>query len=316
MANNTGNDSQSNKYRRVIVILTLLLILCMTVLAGRYLYLNHFQDNNTATVPQNIIGDSQNTDQEAPRDAENSEASGTESGVWEYDGGSAIYTPSGSNNTNDSSQQSQAAGGSDKDKEKVQAPTISLDKKNPDDNKNFQVSNMLPGDSVTEFYCVKTNHDFDIKVYFESKVTEETKNLGEVLKLKVTDVTAGADKGQVVAEGTFKELHGKSFPVQLKKNSKGYTRQYYRIDVYLDTSVGNPYQAAKLTASFKWYVTDEEYNALNESKPIIPGFTDKDDTDGARTGDSFDRTIWFIFIGSAIALLILLLSRKTGKESE
>lgn len=339
----TNKSDSSTKSKKIIVVLVILLILSLLGLLGRYLYLNHYQKQNTVTVPDNIINDiGDKTDKDTNKSDNGSDSSGndlTSNQDSNRDEHLASQDnsklPSDDNSEDDSNEDSninqntENDDNSNNDKDELEAPQIDLDQKEPSDNERFEVSNMLPGDSITKYFCVKTTHDFDVKVYFESSIVDQTKQLGDVLDIKVTDVTDGVNRAKLVTNGTFNEINKNSYPVQLKKNKDGYTVKYYKIDVSLDTSVGNPYQAAKLSADFKWYVTDEEFNALSKDKPIIPGITnpsDKGDSSDegngndknntAQTGDIFDKSLWIIFIGSALMIILLSLKNRSKKEDE
>lgn len=286
------NDKPSGKQKKIINVLIVLLILSLLGLVGRYIYLNYMRDNgsSTVTVPQNVIKDKNKTGSIV-------EVQGKKNAI--------------ADNTNDSRENNNQSSSDKKiQRGRVEAPLIELDKSQLEYNEKFNAFGMLPGDVVTKYYCVKVHHGYDVKVYFETEVTDETKHLGDVLKVKVTDVSNEENKETLVAEGPFTEINGKSYPVQLKENKDDYTKKYYRIDVFLDTSVGNPYQEATLTADFKWYVTDEEYHAMQEKDPIIPGITDPGKTDVPKTGDMFDKTLWMMLFGSALLLIIMSVATK------
>lgn len=284
------NEKSSGEQKKIINVLIALLILSLLGLVGRYIYLNYMRDNgsSTVTVPENIIRDKDMT--------------GSVIEVERKKSTSAGYAGDNSRNNGQSSSEGNSQ------RERAEAPLIELDRSHLGYNEKFSAFGMLPGDTVTGYYCVKVYHDYDVKVYFETEVTGETKHLGDVLRVRVTELSG--DKETTVAEGTFAEINGKSFPIQLKGNKGDFTRRYYRIDVFLDTSVGNPYQEAELTADFKWYVTDEEYDAMQDKNPIIPGISNPGRVDAPKTGDMFDKTLWIMFFGSALLLIIMSAAKK------
>lgn len=177
--------------------------------------------------------------------------------------------------------------------DKPTAYKLELYKDKPEDNQRFEVVNMLPGDMVTKYFCIKAYHEKDIDLYFKADITEQTKSLGNVLHIKVTHM----ESGRVLCEAAFSEVKGKEFAALLKANSEKGTTVYYQIDVSLDTSVGNEYQVARLTADFEWVVKDEG------------GLTPP------QTGDNINPTPWIVLAGSSFLLLLLLLGRR-GKEDE
>lgn len=178
--------------------------------------------------------------------------------------------------------------------EENSAKVIELYKGNEQSNINFQCENMLPGDSISRDFSVKVYHEEDITLYFNEKITDETKNLGDVLQFKVIDV----DTGEVICDSTFSQADGVDYAKTLAANSQGETVVNYRIEISVDTSVGNEYQAAVLTADFKWYVNENDQGGLT----TIP-----------QTGDKPITVIWMI-LGIACVVLItsLLIKRSKG----
>ena len=123
----------------------------------------------------------------------------------------------------------------------------------PEVNEKFTAENMLPGDTVKKNFSIKVNHKKEIALYFNTEITQETKNLSDVLQIKVTDLNSG----EVLCNGSFAELNEKEFSVLLPQNAQGSTTVNYEIEVSADTSIGNEYQAAALMADFHWFVEDE-----------------------------------------------------------
>ncbi len=143
-------------------------------------------------------------------------------------------------------------------KSKKTSATISLYEGHSLDNSPMNYQNMFPGDTVTNEYCVKVYHDNDVNVFFKATVKEKTKNVDEALRIRVTHL----DTGKILCDDFFKNVNGKGFSELFKSNSNNETEAYYRIDVYLDTSVGNEYQLSLLKADFEWYVDDTEEDIL------------------------------------------------------
>lgn len=165
---------------------------------------------------------------------------------------------------------------------------------NPQANKRFQVENMLPGDVVTQDFSVKVYHNADITLYFQETVTDEFKNLGQVLRIKVID----SDSEEVICDDFFNMAEGVDYAKTLKASSQGYSVVNYRIEVSVDTSVGNEYQGAELTADFKWYVNEEDQGGL--TPPI-------------QTGQRPLTALWVI-LGVALVVFVTLVIIKRRKE--
>ena len=278
------NKKNSPRLKVLIIILSVLLVLSAGGLAAKYVYDNFFaSDRASVTVPDNVIGD----DGDSAQSGESSGTDGTQSGGT---GGESV--PAGSGDVSGS--ESTGTGGSETE-DRPAAKLLELYKTKPEDNEKFEVKNMLPGDTVTGYFCVRVNHGEALDLYFSADVTGQTKQLGDVLEIKVTRV--GEDTA--LCDLPFSEADGKEYKTRVAENGSGVTDVYYRIDVSLDTSVGNEYQAAGLTADFKWFVKDE-------SGLVSPG-----------TGDTSITVLWALLAASSAALIILLpVYRKGDKKRE
>ena len=278
------NKKNSPRLKVLIIILSVLLILSAGGLAAKYVYDNFFaSDRASVTVPDNVIGD----DGDSAQSGESSGTDGTQSGGTE---GESV--PAGSGDVSGS--ESTGTGGSETE-DRPAAELLELYKTKPEDNEKFEVENMLPGDTVTRYFCVRVNHGEALDLYFTADITGQIKQLGDVLEIKVTRV--GEDTA--LCDLPFSEADGKEYKTRVAENGSGATDVYYRIDVSLDTSVGNEYQAAGLTADFKWFVKDE-------SGLVSPG-----------TGDTSITVLWALLAASSAALIILLpVYRKGDKKRE
>ena len=195
----------------------------------------------------------------------------------------------------------------------VKSPTLELYKKHAQDNKAFNVSNMVPGDKVSRNFTVRIHHSSSLKLFFEAEITQQTKELGDVLQVSVTDKGSGA----AICQGTFNEINKKSFTQKIKKASRGVTDVTYQVDAWLDTSVGNQYQQALMKADLRWYVEDTGGGTgpTDSSKPSKPG----DGGGGltARTGDTVNLILWIVMAVCALAIIILLFkSRRDRKDQD
>ena len=273
----TQEQTKTKRLRIAIIILAVLLVLSAVGLAARYIYLAFFAPTQaTVTVPDNLIGE------------ENPEPEGnTDNGS--RDGTTALADTPGANDTGSSG----ADGTSDNSEmDNPLAAKLELYQGKPEDNRRFEVSNMLPGDSVTKYFCVKASHDANIELFFKADITEQTKSLGDALHIKVTHM----ETGKVLCDAAFSEVNGREFAEFLEANSDEETTAYYQIDVSLDTSVGNEYQAAMLKADFEWFVKDQV--------GLIP----------PQTGDNTNIILWIVIAASSF--LILLLFGRRRKEDK
>lgn len=202
------------------------------------------------------------------------------------------------------------------------SPYLELYKRHVEDNEAFNVSNMVPGDKVTKDFTVRIYHDDPLTLYFAAQITEQTKNLGDVLQVCVTD----KDSGSIICRGTFAELNGKEFSQDIASSSGGSTDVTYQVDAWLDTSVGNEYQQALLKADLQWYVKGgqsptEPTEPTGPTKPTEPtGPVTPGGGDGglnAKTGDTMNIVLWTVFAACALAIIIMLIvSRKDRRNAE
>lgn len=261
----------------VIVVLAVLLVLSAGGLAARYIYLRWFAPAQaTVTVPDNLIGEDVSRTESLPGASEASP---------DGDGASAPAAKA-------PAAQTASADNTVSEEAKTQAAYLTLFEGRPDANQPFEARGLLPGDSVTQYFCIRAYHDADIPLYFRAEVTEETKALAEVLQVRVTDPESGA----VVAEGMLADLQGREFSRGLSASAEGESTVYYRVDVSLDTAVGNAYQEAVLKADFHWYVKDG-------------GLTPP------QTGAAADLALWCVLGASALLLILLLVFKRRKGET-
>lgn len=272
MDNQKKATPKSTPVKIIIVVMAVLLVLSAGGLAARYIYLTYLASSQaTVTVPDNLIGEK--------------ESSGTKS-----EESAALIQSDGSGDSSALSDKS--AGQSDTGQNT--AAKLELYQGRVNANEKFEVRSMLPGDSMTKYFCVKAYHNADITLFFQTEVTDQTKNLGDVLHIKVTHLETGKE----LCNAPFTEVNGEEVSELLKKNAHGESTAYYRIDISLAASVGNEYQSARLTADFNWYVKDEG------------GLTPP------QTGDIMNLVPWAVLSLSAFLLILLLLVTKRRKEDD
>lgn len=266
---------RASRLKICIIILSVLLVLSAGGLVARMIYLNVYRPTQaTVTLPDNLIREE-----------------------------SALPTESTANN----SKQTESPGHADGDvthasgssrphqADKPAAKVLELFQGKPGDNERFEVKNMFPGDTETKYFCVRAYHNKDIELFFKTNITEQTKNLGDALHIKVTHM----DTGKVLFDAPFSEISGGEFSERLKANGEKSTNAYYEIHVSLDTSAGNEYQAARLTADVEWYVKD--------GGGLTP----------PQTGEDTHILLWSILAVSSLLLIVVLWKcRKEGEQDE
>ena len=315
---------KNKKLTIVIVILAVLLGLSGGGLAARYIYFGYFGPARiTAAASDNLIGGSGQTDADSTltENASFAESGPLTENVSLAASGSSTEDISDGQTVplaNASSADSGAAGATigsrdtSSKEDKPAATVVELYAGRPDANQRFEVGNMLPGDVESRYFCVKVYHDADIRLFFKADIIEQTKSLGDALHIRVTHL----DSGEVLCDAPFADIDGREFSRLLTAKAQEETTACYQIDVSLDTSAGNEYQAAKLAADFEWYVNaEEEEEGKEEGKEEGEGGLNSP----PRTGDTQNLVLWAVFAASSLLLILLLAftqRKKGGRRHE
>ena len=204
------------------------------------------------------------------------------------------------------------------------SPSLELYKNHENGNEPFQFSNMVPGDKVSQDFTVRIHHKDQVTLYFKGLITKQSKDLGDVLQVRVTD--KNSDK--IICQGTFNTINNKEYSQEIAQSGSGQTDVTYQVDAWLDTSVGNAYQNAFLDADFQWYVKDDgnteptqpsdnPTTPTDPSKPSQSGGGSGSGSHGgltARTGDTAHIVLWCVFAICALAIIILLIKSRRDKK--
>lgn len=204
------------------------------------------------------------------------------------------------------------------------SPSLELYKSHAKDNEPFQVSNMVPGDKVSQDFTVRIHHKDQVTLYFKGLVTKQSKDLGDVLQVRVTD----KNSGKIICRGTFNTINNKEYSQEIAQSGSGQTDVTYQVDAWFDTSVGNAYQKAFLDADFQWYVKDDgnteptqpSDNPTTPTDPTKPSQSGGGSGSGshggltARTGDTAHIVLWCVFAICALAIIILLIKSRRDKK--
>lgn len=242
-----GEKEQTLK--KVIAALAVLLVLALGALAGG-LMSGCYGDSISDSAPDNHIF---------------SAAYGTETATKVTTRGMAMRTASWTS-TADTSRSS------------YEDTVLEIYRGNADVNQPFAVSNMFPGDVIPKDYQVKVTHRGPVVVHFRAAVRPGYEKLAEVLKVKVQI------ESQDRYDGLMRDMP-ESLDCTTPNTAKAETTELdYRLTVYLDTSVGNEYQAKELVADFEWWVETEE-SGEDTSEESTDNDRDEDSDD-----DSDDRT--------------------------
>lgn len=284
---------KSSRLKIVIVILAVLLVLSSGGLAARYAYLRFsVQTRETVTAPGNLISE-EAAESKNMAEAEMPQAEKLSSGSRKLEAAELRLTSSGN-----------SAEAGDGGADERRAVDLELYAGRQSENHRFEVKHMFPGDTVTQSFHVTVHHDADLELFFKTEITEQKKNLGDVLHIKVTHL----ETAKVLCDASFSEVNGREISELLKKNAAGETLATYQVDVSLDTSVGNEYQEAALKADFEWYVKKEDTSGGEGSgggnahhSQSGTGLTPP------KTGDMAETFFWSIAAISSVLFLVTLL---------
>ncbi len=245
--------------KKIIGILLTLIILCLGALISRIIYLCYWDDGSNArvSVPDNWLG--KETPPSSTPSMPNTELS----------------TPSLSSKQGNPLLQPEAT-------------VIRLYNSQMTENRAFQVENMFPGDCISQYFAVTINHHADVTVYFTAPVTAQTKELADVLQIRVTQL----NHNTVLYDGAFAQLDSNGYGETFAATGSTETVAYYQIQVSLPTRAGNDYQTAKLTADFRWSVQTP------------------DALEPPQTGDDRNPEIWIAVFGCALLVMVVMLLRK------
>ena len=129
------------------------------------------------------------------------------------------------------------------------ATSIELTAKDGYENIPCDVNNMLPGDSVAQYYCVSVTHDSTETVRFYINM-DTAQKLTAVMRVKVEQLIPDAED-KILYDGLMKDCT--AVDVSVTASSETVTPIYYRITVYTNgADVGNEYVGESLTADFSW----------------------------------------------------------------
>ena len=248
------------KLRIVIIVLAALLAVSLAALAVTVIRASAHGDSATVSIPGNITAGSAHAETAAYRTSTKPDGSRTQNAV------------------------SLSASG------QARRVTLSLYRKQPEDNTPFNVVNMLPGDAVTQNYNVRVSHSGDVTVRFRAIIRPGYEKLAEVLMLRVKLLNTG----ETLYDGLMRDMP-RSVNHKLTASGSTTSDLEYELTAYLDTSVGNDYQNQELVADFHWWVEGKEQSHL----------------DSPKTGDDSHIVIFTVAaVAASIAVIILPVWRR------
>ena len=197
--------------------------------------------------------------------------------------------------------------------ESIIAQAISLYDKNPKENIPFQMTNMFPGDSKTQYYRVSVSYTDTITVSFQAIVKEGKEGLGKALSAKVKLLNTD----EVLYEGIIADMPRLDYTLTTK--AKAQTQELcYEIILSLATDVTNEYQNCNMTADLSWWAE----GSGSEEESAAPSEEEGDKSEGGSlvapdTGDDSHFTMWLVMsVVIVVALLVMIRYRRNGQDSD
>ena len=171
---------------------------------------------------------------------------------------------------------------------------ISLYSNHSSDNVSFNITNMFPGDSVTNKYNLKVSYHDKVSVLFNVDYLNEYSKLASVTNIKVKLINDDNDK--VLYDGFVCDLKDNNLSYALESSNNKTEVLEYEITISLDTSVNNDYQNKELKLDFIWSIDKEETKNL-----IVPS-----------TGYSSNIILWISLIIFSLIMIVFLYKRNNS----
>lgn len=169
---------------------------------------------------------------------------------------------------------------------------ISLYSNHSSDNVSFNITNMFPGDSVTNKYNVKVSYHDKVSVLFNVDYLNEYSELASVTNIKVKLI----NDNKVLYDGFVCDLKDNNLSYALESSNNKTEVLEYEITISLDTSVNNDYQNKELKLDFIWSIDKEETKNL-----IVPN-----------TGYSSNIILWISLIIFSLIMIVFLYKRNNS----
>lgn len=141
------------------------------------------------------------------------------------------------------------------------------------DETSFVVENMFPGDALYKEYYVQVCHRGRVNVHFTADVRPTNDPIGSKLEeVLMCKVEVNENK---LYDGLMRDIPSSIDYMTPNSSAAVLTEIPYRITVYLDgASVGNSYMNKELIADFRWWVLVEEEETATPQETVRPSYDD------------------------------------------
>ena len=296
----------SGKFKKIILVLSILLAFSVTGLIGVTVY-KHFKGLKAGEVivtdniitPEEESGVLENASENANQSPENENVKNENSNTEAAATGSSVDSLQSSNTSGGQGTENTGSSGrgtsSSSVTESSDAINITLYKRNSGENVLFSMENMFPGDADMRYFRVKVSYKNTVNVRYHADIRKGYEKLAEVLQTRVRLV----ETDEVLYEGSMKDMPEK-LNHMLSSTTKTTDELCYEILTYLDTSVGNEYMNTETIVDLRWWVEEVE----NLTSP--------------KTGEYYRMLAIAILAGMSVtgALFFLILKRREEEKDE
>ena len=176
---------------------------------------------------------------------------------------------------------------------------IELYKDHPIENRQFQITDLQPGNTITQNLHIKIYHNQKTNLYYKTEITEQTQNIADKLTIRITCT----NDDTILYEGKLKDLNRQELTISVNKNEQNVTIKDFRVDLVVDDTANEIEQQDELGLSVHWYVK-EDASSTEDGGIINP----------PATGDLPPMSIFIIFTGTLLSVGVVVIICKEKKD--
>ena len=176
---------------------------------------------------------------------------------------------------------------------------IELYKDHPNENRQFQITDLQPGNSIAKNIHIKIYHNQKTNLYFKTEITEQTANTADHLTVRITST----EDNTVLYEGKLSDLNGRESSICINKNDQNVTIKDFRAELIVDNASNEIDQPSEIGLSFDWYVKEDTPNGEDNGILNPPA-----------TGDLPPMSIIVILAGTLLSVGVVVMICKEKKD--
>lgn len=178
---------------------------------------------------------------------------------------------------------------------------IELYKDHPNENRQFQITDLRPGETITKNIHIKIYHNQKINLYYKTEITAQTDAIADHLTIRVVSM----EDNSVLYEGKLSAFCGQELAISVNKNEQNVTIQDFRIELVIDDSVNSIENSSEIGLAANWYVKED-----------VPSNEDSGIINPPATGDLPPMSITIILAGTLLSLGVVAMICKEKKDKE